>query len=164
MYHLEKNVPLSPAVHNTTEHEYNQTEAFHLRKNDLNHFSDILENYYEEADEVMKVPEPSNNLKEVQSANQIPVLPNSSPITVNCPGGLVDNRKLNEDEEWRNEIAKSNLLLITHPRKTCSRCTICKQWILTRREALLHLKTLHPECYADHAKLPRIHLHRKKTY
>jgi len=69
MYDLEKNVPLSPMINNTTEHE-----ASHLNKNDLNHPSDILENYYEEANEAMKVSEPSidnlKNLKEVQSANQ----------------------------------------------------------------------------------------------
>jgi len=83
MYDLEKNVPLSPVVYNTTEHESNQAEASLLSKNDLYHPSDILENDYEEADEAMKVPEPSidnlKNLKEVKSANQIPVLPNSSP-------------------------------------------------------------------------------------
>jgi len=68
MYDLEKNVPLSPMINNTTEHE-----ASHLNKNDLNHPSDILENYYEEANEAMKVSEPSidnlKNLKEVQSVN-----------------------------------------------------------------------------------------------
>jgi len=115
----------------------------------------------------MNVPEPSidslKNLKEVQSANHISVLPNSSPITVNCPCGLIDNRKLSEDEKWRNEIVKSNLLLTTHSRNTCCRCPICNQLTLTRREALLHLKTSHPETDAAHTKLPRIHLHRKKT-
>jgi len=47
-------VPLSPAVYNTTAHEYNQTEASHFSKIDLDHPSDILENDYEEADEVVK--------------------------------------------------------------------------------------------------------------
>jgi len=91
MYDLEKHVLLSPVIFSTTEHDYNQTEASHLSKSDLDHPSDILENYYEEANEAMKVSEPSidnlKNLKEVQSANQIPVLPNSPPITVNYPGG-----------------------------------------------------------------------------
>jgi len=59
-------------------------------------------------------------------------------------------------------ITKSNLLLITHSRKTCSRCPVCNQLTLTKREVLLHLKTLHPETDAAHTKLPRIHLHRKQ--
>jgi len=40
----EKNVPLSPVVHNTTEYEYYQNEVSHLSRNDLDHPSDILEN------------------------------------------------------------------------------------------------------------------------
>jgi hypothetical protein len=53
----------SPAVHNPTDHEYNQTEASDLSKIDLDHPSDILENDYEEADDAMKVPPSRDNLK-----------------------------------------------------------------------------------------------------
>jgi hypothetical protein len=81
---------------------------------------------------------------------------------VNYPEGLIDHMKLSEEEEWHNEIAKSNLLLRTHSRKTCSRCPICNQLTLTRSEALLHLKTP-PETDAAHTKAPSIHIHRKKT-
>jgi len=52
--------------------------------------------------------------------------------------------------------------MITHSCKACSRCLICNLLTLTRKEALLHLKTSHPETNAAHTKLPRIHLDRKK--
>jgi len=108
----------------------------------------------------MKVPEPS--IEKVNFTNQISVLPNYFLITVNYPDEPDDNRKQSEEDEWRNE-AKSNLLTVTHSRKTCSRCPICNHLTLTRKEALLHLKASHPETNAAHTKLPRIHLHRKKT-
>jgi len=91
------------------------------------------------------------------------VLPHYSPIKEQYPGEHDVNTKPSEEEVCRNEIAKANLLKITHSRKTCSRCLICNLSTLTRKEALLHLKTSHLETNAAHTKLPRIHLHCKKT-
>jgi len=47
-----------------------KTEASNLSKNDLDHPSDILENYYEEADKAMKVSEPSIDNLERSSISQ----------------------------------------------------------------------------------------------
>jgi len=77
---------------------------------------------------------------------------------------FVGNRSQREEEEWSNKIAKSNLLLLTHSRETCSRCPICSYLTLARKEALLHLNTAHPETEATQTKVPRIHLHQWKTH
>jgi len=145
-------------VCNTSDHE---SQVSHLSKNDLGYPSDILENSFDEADEAMNTQEPS--IEKVNFTNQIPVLLHYSPIKEKYQGEPDDNTKPSEEEVYRNEIAKANLLMITHSRKTCSRCPICNLLTLTRKEALLHLKISHPETNAAHTKLPRIHLHRKKT-
>jgi len=94
------------------------------------------------------------NLKEDSSANQMPAQLDITSYQTDT------NRETNEEAQWRLQIAKDNLTMITYSRKTCSKCPSCNQLFLSRKQAILHFQTSHTQDNASHVKFPRIPLHR----
>jgi len=59
---------------------------------------------------------------------------------------------------WRQQYAKETSVLITCSRKCCP---TCKHLSLSRKQALFHLQTSHPEEDNSQITFPRINLHRE---
>jgi len=75
----------------------------------------------------------------------------------------IESREENEELFWRRQHAKQTLLRITCSRKTCSQCPSCKHLSLSRKQALLHFQTYHPEEDSRQISFPRMNLHQEAT-
>jgi len=75
----------------------------------------------------------------------------------------IESREENEELFWRRQHAKQTLLRITCTRKTCSQCPSCKHLSLSRKQALLHFQTYHPEEDSRQISFPRMNLHQEAT-